>query len=517
DGDLLTIAIGGGNGSPGTCQLFLFDSLSGDQIWQDTTDSHWLSRGVVRSLQISSESRYISGPYRPSITPGESWMLLYDLQSSTADDPLWIAKYHDLSQYGFAEMARDAGAIIANASTTVQFHDFSPPVENVKEPLWEAFGDGYWGLGSTVAISDDGSIAAYHGAGLDSTDGHARVYDTAGSVEIFHETTLFKDPSVNVAGNGSRIAFSGDMYDYHIDDGRTYIWDSSQNEFICELNTFGCLAFDYSGNSLFIGSGRDELPRWAHLSFFKIEDNEPPTCQIVSPSEGDIIAGTVLLTGLADDSDSELELVEIVSPAGVHLAEPVGSELNVWQVDIDLTDVETGDAVFMARSVDDSFKHGSWDEITLTIAATPTPMPSATPEPTNTPEPTSTPNSRFPLVMNLLIPTTHIVAGELFSLNVEIQNTDQPFADASLYVLLEIHGILFAAPSWAMLDGTNPVDHLVLDIYTGHIFVNIIPEFVWPETGTHDEGLGIYGVIFSQEFRMISNLDLVIWDYGTMP
>jgi len=47
--------------------------------------------------------------------------------------------------------------------------------------------------------------------------------------------------------------------------------------------------------------------------------------------------------------------------------------------------------------------------------------------------------------------------------------------------------------------------------------VNIIPEFVWPETGTHDEGLGIYGVVFSQEFRMISNLDLVIWDYGTMP
>ncbi|MBN1356493.1 DUF362 domain-containing protein [bacterium] len=153
---------------------------------------------------------------------------------------------------------------------------------------------------------------------------------------------------------------------------------------------------------------------------------------------------------------------------------------------------------------------------------TSTPTPGQTPTSTETPAPTPTPTvaktgtpavptatqsatptpPEDPFVL-IAMPKNEYVPGDPFSLSVHV-HTLNGLIQNPLFVVLDVHGTFFFAPSW------NKYDFLPLTKPPGDYEFVIVEEFIWPTgAGSASDILFLAAITDPQVTGLISNLDLV--------
>jgi len=117
---------------------------------------------------------------------------------------------------------------------------------------------------------------------------------------------------------------------------------------------------------------------------------------------------------------------------------------------------------------------------TPTHTHTPTMTPTATINPTHqpTPEPSATPRCEQTGV-ELYMPASYFTPGMECSLSAIICANEGPLSSIPFFVLLDVGGSYWCAPSWRSLD--EGLDGYVIDVPAGSSDRSIIPPFIWPE------------------------------------
>jgi hypothetical protein len=80
-----------------------------------------------------------------------------------------------------------------------------------------------------------------------------------------------------------------------------------------------------------------------------LEPNIPPICVVSSPSDNDIISGTISITGTASDSDGNVLSVEVEIDSG---SWNPATGTTSWSYSLDTTTLSDGDHTIFARSYD---------------------------------------------------------------------------------------------------------------------------------------------------------------------
>ncbi len=104
--------------------------------------------------------------------------------------------------------------------------------------------------------------------------------------------------------------------------------------------------------------------------------------------------------------------------------------------------------------------------------------------------------------------------GDPFQLDaVLLNNTASDWSGLCLFVILEVSGSYWFAPSWT--GGTEGIDYYAVDLVTGsHNMLPIIPEFAWPEGARSADGLIFYGAVTDPAVtQILGNLDVVMFGY----
>jgi hypothetical protein len=249
------------------------------------------------------------------------------------------------------------------------------------------------------------------------------------------------------------------------------------------------------------------------LRLYRFEANTAPDCEFTAPADGSEVFGEISISGTASDPDAEdIVKVELLTPAGVVNASS-GSGFATWNVSLDVSGYEPGSLPLKARAVDERFKYGTWDELTLiVILPMVTPTPTDTPPATPTPATTPTPDH---LTLNLQLPQTNFKPGDIFSLDAEVFNPSTPLDSIPTFVVLQVSSEYFFWPSWRQLrsDGSG-YDYAFREYPTGLISHEIIPDFIWPEGVGTLYGLIFYAVLTSPDLSgILTDIDEIAWGF----
>ncbi len=104
--------------------------------------------------------------------------------------------------------------------------------------------------------------------------------------------------------------------------------------------------------------------------------------------------------------------------------------------------------------------------------------------------------------------------GDVFRLDaVLLNNSASDWSGLCLFVILEVYGCYWFAPSWT--GGTEGIDRYAVDLATGsHTVLPIIPDFAWPEGTGSANGLIFYGAVTDQAVaQILGDLDVVMFGY----
>lgn len=138
-------------------------------------------------------------------------------------------------------------------------------------------------------------------------------------------------------------------------------------------------------------------------------------------------------------------------------------------------------------------------DATTNPAAMTTPTPTATPDmqPTATPTgtgPTPTPGACIVTGVTLDMPGDMFSPGDLFYLNARFCNaTADDLIQHPLFILLEVFGEYFAAPSWQSLNAG--LDNYTQDFPVGETTIVVLPEFNWPSGAGSASGIVLIGAL----------------------
>ncbi len=154
-----------------------------------------------------------------------------------------------------------------------------------------------------------------------------------------------------------------------------------------------------------------------------------------------------------------------------------------------------------------------WDLGAYERSAAPTPEPTATPaEFSPTPSPP-------PLGVRIILSTEYVRPGELFYVWAYLDNPGPSMlTDIPLFFMLGVYGEYWFWPSWSA--GESPeqegMDFQYRDIPPGSTFVNVLPAFAWPDTGTLEmTGLIFYGAMLDQSFAFVLGQPAIqVWGFG---
>jgi uncharacterized protein len=136
--------------------------------------------------------------------------------------------------------------------------------------------------------------------------------------------------------------------------------------------------------------------------------------------------------------------------------------------------------------------------------------------PTPIPTPTSKPPERG---VTIDIPSAFIHPGDPFYITGYLSNPEPvTMTDVPTFFMLDVLGEYFFWPGWVHYHPPEKtqMDYQILDVPFGTSRVDVIPEFIWPDTGTgHVDGIGIFGVMLNgQMTSVLGNIGYASWGYG---
>ncbi|MBN1297521.1 hypothetical protein JXA80_12120 [bacterium] len=143
---------------------------------------------------------------------------------------------------------------------------------------------------------------------------------------------------------------------------------------------------------------------------------------------------------------------------------------------------------------------------------TPTPTGSDTPTPTTPPgTPTATPAIPCDDIgCTIDMPSDYFRGGDPFYLNIYLCNIDAVQYEVPLFVILDVAGALFFAPSFTAFDKYDvilPPNEQILQV--------VLPEFNWPSNVGTASGLKFYaGMTNSQMSQLFGDLDMATFGWG---
>ncbi|MBN1297189.1 CRTAC1 family protein [bacterium] len=118
--------------------------------------------------------------------------------------------------------------------------------------------------------------------------------------------------------------------------------------------------------------------------------------------------------------------------------------------------------------------------------------------------------------VRLILPATYIRPGDRFSAWGYLYNgTTQTMADVPVMALLEVAGMFWFWDGW-----TSDVDFARIDVEPGVTLINIMPEFVWPDTGSGAfDGIRFFAAMLTHDMTdILGGLDgLGIAEFGYGP
>jgi hypothetical protein len=150
--------------------------------------------------------------------------------------------------------------------------------------------------------------------------------------------------------------------------------------------------------------------------------------------------------------------------------------------------------------------------------AGPSPTPSgatATPEATVSPGATATP--AHPFGVRLELPAM-VHPGEEFRVTGFLDNPDEDRSGVAVFFVLDVYGELWFWPSWAHYapPGATGYDFRLLDVPRGVTPVEVVPPFVWPDTGSRAAtGLYFHGAMLNETQTAIAGrMASEEWGFG---
>ncbi len=133
------------------------------------------------------------------------------------------------------------------------------------------------------------------------------------------------------------------------------------------------------------------------------------------------------------------------------------------------------------------------------------------PEMTPTPVPTSTPSPDITLGVTLDMPS-FVHPGEDFQVTGELWNIELPITGVPVCFLFQVYDDFWFWPDWFM----NGFTCQVMDIPSGVTDVEVIPSFVWPDTGSQSlTELWFYGAMLTPDMTgILGEFAAVPWGFG---
>jgi len=133
-------------------------------------------------------------------------------------------------------------------------------------------------------------------------------------------------------------------------------------------------------------------------------------------------------------------------------------------------------------------------------------------------EPTPTPSPGYPLGIRIELAENPAQPGNPFQVKGFIDNPDTTMTHVPVVFILDVYQIFFFWPSWNRFDppAHQEIDYEYFDIPNGSTAVDVIPSFIWPDTGTESVyGLYFYGAMLNPEMdSILGEMALVEWGYG---
>jgi Peptidase family M28 len=141
-----------------------------------------------------------------------------------------------------------------------------------------------------------------------------------------------------------------------------------------------------------------------------------------------------------------------------------------------------------------------------TGAPTNTPIP-----PSNTPVPPTETPSCTTLGVQLWMPATYYHYGDICSCKVFLCNPgSERFENIPLFVVLDIYGMYFFAPSFSDYDVYS------IDLEPGKFELSILPEFTWPAESGSMSGITWYAAMTDPQIQALFG-EMDVWTFGWGP
>jgi Papain family cysteine protease len=123
-------------------------------------------------------------------------------------------------------------------------------------------------------------------------------------------------------------------------------------------------------------------------------------------------------------------------------------------------------------------------------------------------EPTPTPLPCDQLNIAIEMPAHHFHPDDLFWLNIEVCNPNEPLTDSRLFVVLDMYGTCWFAPGWLKYPD-NGLDCYTLESIPPGIFLQtVLDPFIWPPDTGSVENLYFHAALMNSTFsELLGNTD----------
>ncbi|MBN1356928.1 hypothetical protein JXA40_11770 [bacterium] len=108
--------------------------------------------------------------------------------------------------------------------------------------------------------------------------------------------------------------------------------------------------------------------------------------------------------------------------------------------------------------------------------------------------------------------------GESFFVTGYLDNPEPPMMNTPVFFLLDVYGEYWFWPGWTYFHPpeSEAIDYDLMDLATGTTAVDVIEEFIWPDTGSQSvNGLYFYGAMLNSTMTDLDGeMAIVEWGYG---